>query len=268
MKRYTVVPALLIFAIVGCDTTVQPSIPDPPEKLEVFSILKAGDSTQYALVSEPRPADEERMQYVQAASVSIAGERLPVIPEESLDPYGGGRFPLARPGKEDANYVTDSLFVKPGKRLRLRVVQGKREVTGTVRVPESFTGTADSMTVYWQPSAGAEQYTLRVRRYDDVGDVEWEYVTTTPDTVATVPAETDYGAFRPGPHGVIVTAADSNLVQYTDPNVRRSGIEGGFGVFGAITRIQGTVVLPATDDNERREAEPLLRPQKELASMN
>lgn len=251
MVRFVTPLALALILLISCDTAVNPPVPAPPEGIAVYSVVKAQDSTQYALVTKPRRADEPRLQYLQDASVHIAGEPLTVVPEDSLDAYDG-RPLLSRPGGDNANYVTDALEIPPGERVRLRVSRGEHEVTGTLRVPGDFTATVDSMTIRWQPSTGAQTYTLRVRRYNGMGNVEWEYVTTTSDTVATVPSATDHGAFQPGSHGIIITAVDSNLARYADPGTRRAGLEGGYGVFGAITQAKGTVPLPATDRTERR----------------
>ncbi|MFB6271779.1 MAG: DUF4249 family protein, partial [Salinibacter sp.] len=240
MNRSILVPLLIALGLFGCDTTVQPPIPAPPEGLAVYSAVRAFDSTHYALVSRPRAADERPIQYVQDATVRIGGQALSVVPEDSINRYG--YRPLTPPGQRSANYVADSLPIRPGKTYRLRVTTEEHTVTGKVCVPGAFTGVVDSMTVRWHPSQGAQLYKVRVRRYAEY-DVAWEFVTTTRDTSATiVPEAVRYNAsFEPGPHEVIITAADSNLVRYRKATVRRAGIEGGFGFFGAITRIQGTV---------------------------
>lgn len=245
----------------GCDTTVQPPIPNPPDSLAVYSVVTTGDSSQYAVVARPRAADERPLRYVQNATVEIAGRRLLVVPEDSIS--FGGFDPLTPPGESDANYVADSLSVQPGETVRLRVSTDAREVTGTVQAPGAFTGVVDSMTVRWRPSAGAQTYRVRVRRYDDIGDVEWEYVTTTDDTTTTIPEETERynSSFQPGPHEVLITAVDPNLAGYRDEGVRRSGVEGGFGFFGALTRIGGTVTLPATDEEKQANDPSILRPR-------
>jgi len=268
MSRSVSSLVLVALLLAGCDTTVQPPIPNPPDSLAVYSVVTAGDSSQYAVVARPRAADERPLRYVQDATVEIAGRQLLVVPEDSISL--GGFDPLTPPGESDANYVADSLSVQPGETVRLRVSTDTREMTGTVRVPGTFTGVVDSMTVRWRPSAGAQTYRVRVRRYDDIGDVEWEYVTTTDDTTTTISEESDQygGSFQPGPHEVLVTAVDPNLAGYRDEGVRRSGVEGGFGFFGALTRIGGTVTLPATDDNERRKVSSRLRPRPDMTSTN
>jgi len=258
MIRYTVLLLFLVGLLMGCDTTVQPPIPEPPDSLEVYSAVQAGDSSQYAFVAEPRAADQSSIQYVQDARVQVAGHSLRVVPDSLLFP--GTIEPATPPGESNANYVTDSLVIQAGETVQLRVSTEAHEVTGTVQVPGSFTGTVDSMTVHWRPSAGAQQYEVKVQRFDDRGEVEWEYRTTTSDTMTTISNESDNysGTFQPGPHGVFITAVDTNLANYQDRDARRAGIEGGYGFFGAITRIGGAVTLPATDEKKRTNEAPLL----------
>jgi hypothetical protein len=257
MPRYAIPIALALLLAAGCDTAVQPPIPDPPDELAVYSTVEAWSSTQYAVVTKPRAADERQVRYVQDASVQIAGRRLSLVPEDSI-----GDLYLERPGEEYANYVTDSLKTMPGETYTLRVTRKEQEVTGTVQVPAAFQGTVDSMTVHWRPSAGAERYTLRVRRYNEDDAVEWEYITTTTDTMATIrPEEAEYStSFQEGSHEVIITAADPNYVAYQKQDARRAGIEGGFGFFGAVTRIAGTISLPAVDTAKSHSGSPPLRP--------
>lgn len=251
MRRFVSPLILLVVALSGCDATVRPPSSTPlSDQLAVYSIVQAGDSTQYALVTRPRPADEWQTQYVQGASVKIAGQSLSVVPEDTIGDLRQPPLPL--PMETNRNYVTDSLPIGAGETVRLRVTREEQTVTGTVEVPGAFQGAVDSMTVHWRPSAGAQEYTLRVRRYKNVGGVAWAYTTTTTDTMATIPDVRRYGEdFQQGPHDIIITAVDSNYVSYKDEEARRSGIEGGFGIFGAVTRIAGTVTLPATDQTKQ-----------------
>lgn len=259
MSRYTTLLVLVVGLLTGCDASIQPPIPEPPDRLAVYSAVTARDSSQYAVVTRPRPADERSTQYVQDATVEMDGHPLTVVPEDSI-PFGG-YDPLTPPGDRPANYETDSLYIEPGETVRLRVTTDAHEVTGTVQVPGAFTGTVDSMTVHWRSSAGAKLYKVRVRRYEE-GDVEWEYVTTTDDTTTSIPKESErYNAsFEKGPHEILITAVDSNLVKYQDNETRRSGIEGGYGFFGAVTRIGAQVELPATSEKAKNTNAVRLRP--------
>lgn len=261
MRRYAILTALALLLAAGCDTAVQPPIPDPPGELAVYSVVQAWDSTQYAVVTTPRAADQQPLQFVQDATVQIDEQALTVVPEDSIQI--GGYDPLTPPGERRANYRTDSLYVAPGETVELRATQEEKTVSGTAQVPGAFRGTVDSMTVHWEPSAGAAGYRVRVRRYED-GDTAWEFVTTTRNTAVVVDREGEYGEFQAGEHAVFIAAVDSNLMAYRERNVRRSGVEGGFGVFGAITRIAGTLPLPAVDTTAKGRSESApLRPLRE-----
>ncbi len=254
MCRYAIPIALALLLAAGCDTAVQPPIPEPPDSLAVYSAVRAWDSTQYAVVTTPRAADQRPLQFVQDATVQIGGQTLTVIPEDSIQP--GGYRPLTPPGQERANYRTDSLHVAPGETIDLRVTREEKTVMGTVQVPGAFRGSVDGMTVHWSPSAGAAAYRLRVRRYEN-GDDQWQFLTTSRDTSVTIDRDGSYGTFQPGLHEVLITAVDSNLMAYRDKEISHSGVEGGFGFFGAITRVGGTVSLPASNTATRSETRSL-----------
>jgi hypothetical protein len=260
MRRFVLLLLLPVLLAAGCDTAVQPPLPDPPDELAVYSVVQAWDSTQYAVVTTPRAADQRPLQYVQDATVQIDQDSLTVVPQDSI--FGGGYDPLTPPGEVDANYRTESLYVAPGETVELQATQDGKDVTGTVQVPGTFRGSVDSMTVHWGPSAGAAAYRVRVRRYEE-GDTAWEFVTTTRDTSVVVDREGGYGTFQEGPHEVLITAADSNLMTYREQEVRRSGVNNGFGFFGAITRIGGSVTLPATDTAKARTTSRPLCPLRE-----
>jgi len=248
MSRFLSILAVCAVWLGGCDAIVRPSVPQPPDGIAVYSTVRAHDSTQYAVVSRPRAADENQIRYVQNADVAIGGHELRVVPAESLTP--GVFDPLTPPGETIANYRTDSLRIRPGGRYSIRVITDSHRVTGSVHVPGRFTAVVDSMMIRWTQSPGARTYHVRLRRYrSDDNDLAWEYRATTEDTSIVVPEVADRGGeFVPGVHHVLVTAVDSNLVSYRRPESRRAGIHGGYGFFGATTRIGGFVTIPARSD--------------------
>lgn len=266
MVRLVAISVLIGMLLPGCDATVQPPPPpSPPDTLAVHAVLHSGRSTQRALVSRPLPVDGgdegEDIQHVQDATVRIGGRGLPVLPPDSTANYTGTNL-LGR----GANYEADPFRVAPGDTYTLQVTREETEITGTTRAPGSFAVTVDSMTVRWTRSTGAAEYALRVRRYDEDGDVQYRNVSPIRTREQAVPLDTSQfsNPFQPGRHAITVIAADSNLARYRQDAIQQSGLEGGLGVFGAVTVLRDTVSLPATDENERRTGGPLLRsPQRD-----
>lgn len=246
MPRLLVI-AVFVGAVLGaCDATFQPpDPPSPPDTLAVHAVLHSGRSTQRALVSRPGPVDVgdegDTIRHVQDASVQIGNRTLTVLPRDSTANYIGADL-LGR----GANYEAHSFDVASGEAYSLRVARKGTEVTGTARVPGSFAVTVDSMTVQWSRSSGAVEYELAVQRYEGDGEPDeiWYRTRTQKRTVPIDPSGL-IDPFRPGPYVIRVIAADSNLARYRNDLVRRSGLEGGLGVFGAVMVRQDTVSLPA-----------------------
>ena len=248
MDRLVAISALFGMLLTGCDTTVQPPPPpSPPDTLAVHTVLHTGRSAQRALVSRPLPVDvgdeREDIQHVQDATVRIGGRLLHVLPPDSTANYNGADL-LGR----GANYKADSFDVASGETYDLQVTRNERAITGTVRVPGSFAVAVDSMTVQWTQSSGAAEYALQVRRYDEEGELQYLNVSPIRTRRQRVSLDTSQFSdpFQPGPHVLAVIAADSNLTRYRQDAVQQSGLEGGLGVFGAVTVVRDTVSLPAT----------------------
>lgn len=221
----------------GCDTTVTPPRPAPPETLAVYAVLDGARSEQRAVVARVTPVDETTFRYVQDAEVSVGGQCLTVIPEDSIESVQNV-LGLDR----NANYTAQDLNPEPGQTVRLRVEAGGETLTGQTTLPGPFDGSVDSLTVSWTPSSGAARYVLEVQRLDP--ENEWTYRHETESTEAKIP--TDSG-FQPGAHRLTVTAVDSNFVRYQDAVVR-AGVEGGYGVFASVLRLGSPrILLPVTN---------------------
>jgi len=237
----------MIGGLLGCDSAVRPSIPPPPEGIAIYSGLQAGDSTQYAVVGAPRPADQRALRYLQEASVEIAETRLSVVSEDSI--FGSGNL-LSLPGQNVANYATKDLYVRPGVTYRLRVEHERDTVTGTTQVPGRFKVTAENLTIRWTNSEGAQRYRVRVQSTGDEGHQVWNYEATTSTRSVVVDTSADAEAFQEGVHSVVVAAVDSNLTRYREEEPERTGLNKGFGFFGSVTRVGTRVPLPATTDTK------------------
>ena len=236
-SRASALCAVLLMATLGagCDATVTPPRPDPPETLTVYAVVDAARTEQRAVVTRVTAVDANAFRYEQDADVGIAGRSLAVIPEDSIDTIQNV-FGLDR----NANYVVQNLRPDPGQTVRLQVDAGGKTLTGKTTVPGAFDGTVDSLTVRWTPSPGAARYVLEVERLGS--EDEWRYRHETSATEAAIPTDT---GFEPGPHRLVVTAVDSNLVRYQE-SVVRVGVEGGYGVFGSVNRIGSPQIqLPA-----------------------
>lgn len=219
----------------GCDATVTPPRPDAPETLAVYAVVDAARTEQRAVVTRVTAVDADTFRYEQEADVGIAGRSLTVIPEDSIDTIQNV-FGLDR----NANYVAQNLRPDPGQTVRLQVDAGGETLTGETTVPGTFNGTVDSLTVRWTPSPGAARYVLEVERLS--AEDTWSYRHETDAPEAAIPTDT---GFEPGPHRLIVTAVDSNLVRY-QKSVVRAGVEGGYGIFGSVNRIVSPEIrLPA-----------------------
>jgi hypothetical protein len=85
---------------------------------------------------------------------------------------------------------------------------------------------------------------IEVRHVPDDG---WSRTLIASDTTATITGSDDF-PFEPGLHDIRVIAVDSSLARFREEGVKQAGLEGGLGVFGAVTVIRDTVSLPATGE--------------------
>ena len=168
--------------------------------------------------------------------------------------HDGARFvfvpiapPPLRPGTglipENGNYalpesaVVAGTFgrrvIRAGERFRLRIVTAGREITGETTVPLAprpvlvSPPTAAERRVAWSPVPGVSLYFVAGARLGPTG--------TTTDTTALIDedANVSTGA-RDGIIRVRVTALDANFTRFLrDSTLAASGVQGGYGVFGA-----------------------------------
>lgn len=115
--------------------------------------------------------------------------------------------------------------IQPGGAYELLIETGGRTIRGSVRVPVSFSASASEHNgrrmAVWPRVVGAAGYQIRLPD---------ERLVTQTDTSFTVPDEVLRG------EQIEIRALDPNLWRYvTEDQLHRSGIDGGFGVFGAIS---------------------------------
>lgn len=222
--------------LTGCDPSFTRAVPDRPSDMAAVSILDPSSSRQGVLlmdVSDPRPG-EGNTDLIDSATITINGVDLANRTADSLDDEG--ILP------ERANYRTSALDVKPGTRYRLDAQDGDRQLSGTVAVPDTFVGFARGRRLVWTKSRGAQRYRVTVE-----GSQTFEYYTS--DTTVFVGPPSD--SLPAAEYYVEVAAQDSNLTTFLQTDIDRAGISGGYGLFGAQTRIVGTVTLSRAPRSSR-----------------
>lgn len=169
----------------------------------------------------------------------------------------------------DANYVTDKLDVRPGRQYELAIAYKGHRITGQVTVPGTFSvKAAGPYRLSWTESAGAALYEVALVRLQDSVQAHL-FENATSETTLTLHEDFEPPHRREGPphgrprrhpesHGpeayvVIIEAYDPNMAAFhsktrgrrgmEDPAQLRAGIEGAYGVFGAVTTIRDTVLL-------------------------
>ena len=114
--------------------------------------------------------------------------------------------------------------LRPGESYELEIETEGVVVRGKVTIPAAFTARVEvrdgRRIVTWPSVPGAGGYVVGAHPYSREPQ---------PDTFYVVPPDSP-----PGP--MTITAVDPNLYRYlTDENLGRSGIDAGYGVFGAIS---------------------------------
>lgn len=202
----------LLYLVLGQRTTAGPA------QGQYAFLLTAGT----ALESEYRAAQAFEMTR-RSDGARFAWQALPKSGRAPVDASGGALL--------DANYYlpdvggpdgAGALEMRPGETYDLRIETHGVVIQGAVTVPDSFEVRVDGRTVAWPRVRGAAGYSVEVRGR------------TAPavqaDTQLVLPSGTSPGAL------VVVKALDPQLHAYQlDPQAERSGIDRGYGVFGALT---------------------------------
>lgn len=136
--------------------------------------------------------------------------------------------PLDRPNftlpDSAAGPLLGAAALEPGATYELQVETAGRSMRGRVTLPDRFvvsrTERAGRSTAVWPRVRGAAGYRI---------EIEGAPVQIQTDTAFTLPADVPGGRVR-------VSALDPALFSYlTEPRTERAGIEGGYGVFGAVS---------------------------------
>ena len=206
------------------------------------------DSALYALLvtatspleAEYRGADRIGLMRV-SDGASYAWRQLP---RSGAVPLGRGGVALPDDGNLALLWTSssdgggrESLML--GETYQLHVESNGRLITGSASMPGPVAVSilAGDGTVYWNRAPHGVAYFVIVDT-DDPGAI----VTT--DTSYTLLFNRPLSQ-RPSPELVRVIAMDANLTRYfTDTSVTRSGVQGAFGVFGALSR--AAVPIPAS----------------------
>ena len=106
-----------------------------------------------------------------------------------------------------------------------------------MRVPGAFSVQFDDGLLQWTSSEGAEQYDVNIERLDVR---EGGRTFQTRDTMAT----DDGQPFESGTYRVVIEAHESNLTTFLTTDFDRAGVDGGYGLFGALTTVTDTLAVP------------------------
>lgn len=200
---------------------------------------RIGRSGQFAfLLTSGSPAEPAHFRCAERFAMWGGGDAAQ-FRWRSLDCSGEvGGFPAV--SFNDANYylpdptTAEGLgaeAIQPGQMYELLIETAGRTIRGSVRVPASFTASLSERdgrrVVTWPKVSGAAGYQIRLPD---------ERLVLQQDTVYTVPDEVGKG------ERIEIRALDPNLWRYlTEDQVQRSGIDAGFGIFGAITTARLTI---------------------------
>lgn len=229
--------------LVGCrgDEILVPNSDEPFLYLVLNERMpneRVGHAGQFGfLLTSGSPAEPARLRCAESFAMRGAGEVArfrwrSLACSGEVGGYPGVSF-------NDANYyLPDSSTaegrgaeaIQPDHTYEILIETAGRTIQGSVRVPASFTASVvvrdGQRTAVWPQVAGAAGYQIRLP--DD-------RLILQRDTSYVLPEE----AFGGG--DAEIRALDPNLWRYvTEDRIARSGIEGGLGVFGAITRARLT----------------------------
>lgn len=144
----------------------------------------------------------------------------------------------------EANYIlADSatarglgrVDLEAGDTYEVRVAAGQAEITGTVTVPDAFSvavvDRGEDRRAVWPTVEGAEGYSVSLVELDGRGTFLQRDTTISLSSDARV---------------VTVRAMGPQAFRYlVDPDLRRSGIQGGLGVLGAIQVVRKEISAPS-----------------------
>ena len=176
------------------------------------------------LASDYRRADLFELRRVSDGALFVFRDlgqtgRAPVDAQNALLFFGNYALPDGRVGGS-----MGALDLQPGDSLELTLETMGVSIKGAVRIPPAFALTLetsdDRQRVHWPSVPGVRGYSVEVRGRAAVFQT---------DTAFVVPSLPSSGA------DIIVRAMDANLGEYVfNERSSRSGIDGGFGVIGAI----------------------------------
>lgn len=270
-KRWAALFALtVLLGAAGCDHVVDPTSSEAPDEPFVMAVLAPADSTQHLLLSSALPVEQAGgFLYLQDATVRVGGVRYRNVPTDSLTYCArvvSGRkdscaTELVRVPESlsQSNYLSRTLNVEAGRRYELEVVHAETRITGSTRVPDTFSvEAAGPRRIAWTPSAGAARYRAQLVRLRDSMPVHRAYGPTADTSIVLgehfeprsvgVPSDSE----RSGSEAYLVwvEAYDAHMARYVqlgrelvDPRRLRASVQGGLGLFGAVTTVADTLML-------------------------
>jgi len=235
-RRWSLVPALLALTMAGagCGSSLTP--PEPSSEPYIYLVL--GQTVAY-------PREPRQLAFLLTTGTPTRSDYLEADTFEMRRVADGALFDWRSLGLEGeapvsvtsadliaANYILADTAttrglgypdVRPGGRYNLTIVAGEHTLHGSVTVPDTFRieFRDERRSVVWPSARGAAGYSVALTAGG---------TTLQTDTTFRIPSTVTSGS-------IFVTALDSNLYDYmVRDELPRSGIDAGFGVFGAAIR--------------------------------
>lgn len=204
---------------------LQPDLATMPVERDVYPQFAVLKTTVSPLLAECRTAERFEMRPATGGPPFAWRSGQPYANCSALHAYESARvwananyhLPATVPGDS-----AGAAHLDHNARYLLYVETEGRTIRGEAVIPDTFTvsitGRTGERMLVWPRVAGAGGYAVSF----DTGDE-----TVQPDTFLAVPPRADYASVR---------ALDENLYRYmSDGRVGRAGIEGAYGVFGALS---------------------------------
>ncbi len=135
------------------------------------------------------------------------------------------------------NYYFDNINFSSGDTLNININIGNKHIDGIALIPSEFEIAIKDRTLSWQASRNAVSYKVEIRRSTPT----YLYKSFITDKLKF---SLESSIFSKGSYRLTVTAFDANSNDFFSGKTQKAGIDGAFGVFGAIRSRTLDVELP------------------------
>ena len=215
---------LFIFSVTNCNDN--PTNVEPLQYNVALSFVIVTDSVrQKALLSYVKPVNSNYSNYaalIDSANFHVNNIRMLY----NLHP----EFEFYHNRERYYNYYSDSLNLKAEDTVKLTIIKNNITITGQTIIPGNFTISTNGKTISWTKSKNAFYYFIKVE--NEKRTFTWQ--TTTMKLNVTINDK----RFIPDNYKIEICAFDKNYYNYYNNGINNAGIEGAYGIFGAVNRVK------------------------------